>query len=291
MKAARWIAVGWLGLGGATAFAQEESLARARELYASAAYEDALTALEGIDGGGAAADRRQAGSLKAFCLLALGRRVEGEAAFRSHIEADPTFKLDEAEVSPAVRTVFTDVRAALLPALIERTYAAAKAAFEQGDREGARAGFEHVLAFGAEASARGLGAGADLRLVAAGFLDLLKAHEAGRSEPAVSTAGPAAPVQSVSDSDVLLPPVAIAQDVPIWTPPSAQVGQITYKGIVEVNVDEEGNVTSATLIESVHPAYDRALVAAARSWKYQPAQRGGRPTPFVKRVEVVLKGR
>ena len=42
---------------------------------------------------------------------------------------------------------------------------------------------------------------------------------------------------------------------------------------------------------SVHPAYDRLLLQAAREWTYQPARANGAAVPSEKVVQVVLKPR
>ena len=43
---------------------------------------------------------------------------------------------------------------------------------------------------------------------------------------------------------------------------------------------------SAEIIKSVHPAYDQALLRAARGWIYEPAKKDGVPIPSEKTVEV-----
>ena len=64
-----------------------------------------------------------------------------------------------------------------------------------------------------------------------------------------------------------------------------------FTGIVEVEIDETGSVTAATIIESIHPLYDRLLIAAAGDWKYEPARQSGKPIKARKRVEVRLRPR
>jgi TonB family protein len=62
-----------------------------------------------------------------------------------------------------------------------------------------------------------------------------------------------------------------------------------YRGAIEVEINEAGNVVGARVIQSVHVLYDPLLLEAAREWKYEPARIDGRPTAVHKRVEVVLK--
>jgi TonB family protein len=82
--------------------------------------------------------------------------------------------------------------------------------------------------------------------------------------------------------------VAKRQDLPPL-PFSLAATKGEYRGTVEVEINEAGNVVGARVIQSVHVLYDPLLLAAARNWKYVPARIDGRPTAVRKRVEVVLK--
>ena len=81
-------------------------------------------------------------------------------------------------------------------------------------------------------------------------------------------------------------PVTVSQELPPWKPPKNEQQQ--FSGIIEVDIDERGNVVAARMINSVHPMYDPLLLAAARQWKYEPARRGGVAVKSGKRVSVVL---
>jgi TonB family protein len=59
--------------------------------------------------------------------------------------------------------------------------------------------------------------------------------------------------------------------------------------VLELQIDEGGNVTSARIIQSVQPLYDRILLNAARDWKYEAPRISGKPIATMKRVEIVLK--
>jgi len=82
--------------------------------------------------------------------------------------------------------------------------------------------------------------------------------------------------------------VAKRQDLP-QLPFSLATTKAQYRGSIEVEINEAGNVVGARIIQSVHVLYDPLLLAAAREWKYEPARIDGRPTAVRKRVEVVLK--
>ena len=73
---------------------------------------------------------------------------------------------------------------------------------------------------------------------------------------------------------------------PPWKPTRNEQQQ--FSGIIEVDIDEHGDVVAARMINAVHPMYDPELLTAARLWKYEPARRGGAAVKSSKRVAVVL---
>src|SRR5450759_2474700 len=123
----------------------QESLAAARDLYASAAYEDALAVLNRLPPANRVADDARAiDQYRAFCLLALGRTAEAEHAIEAVISGEPMYQ-PAGEVSPRVRTAFSDVRRRMLPAIIQQQYAQAKAAFDRKEFAAAADRFAKVL--------------------------------------------------------------------------------------------------------------------------------------------------
>ena len=42
------------------------------------------------------------------------------------------------------------------------------------------------------------------------------------------------------------------------------------------------------MLSPLDPAYDRAVVAAARTWQYEPAKVAGQPVKYQKRVQITL---
>src|SRR5215212_164916 len=90
----------------------------ARDLYASARYDEALAVLNDLrpaDATNAVADRKSIEQYRSLCLLALGRGTEAESAIAAVVTADPLFMPGEVDASPRVRTAFSDVRQRLLP--------------------------------------------------------------------------------------------------------------------------------------------------------------------------------
>ena len=92
----KWIVLAASAIFAAAAVdAGQEQLSAAKELYASAAYEDALSVLTRLsEGDGAPALSRQADEYRAFCLYALGRTGEAEKLAESLIRRDPLIQLD-----------------------------------------------------------------------------------------------------------------------------------------------------------------------------------------------------
>src|SRR5437016_1985183 len=72
--------------------AAEESLAAARELYASAAYDDALKMLDGLAPRTAIDDRDTAQLYRVMCLVALGRKADADKAIQSLVTVNPRFR-------------------------------------------------------------------------------------------------------------------------------------------------------------------------------------------------------
>ena len=78
----------------ANAAAAQDQLSAARDLYASAAYEEALTALTRLHEGGGAAASEQVDQYRAFCLFALGRTAEAQSIAEALIAKSPLIEID-----------------------------------------------------------------------------------------------------------------------------------------------------------------------------------------------------
>src|SRR5207245_9922836 len=128
--------------------AQESGdLAAARDLYASAAYDDALAVLNRLRSTDHPAGQSRAiGQYRASCLLALGRASDAEQAIEAVVAAEPSYLPSDSDASPRVRSAFTTVRRRMLPTIIQQQYGAAKAAFDRKDFAAAAGGFHQVLA-------------------------------------------------------------------------------------------------------------------------------------------------
>ena len=285
---------------GQTVFAQtpepaKDPLASARDLYASARYDEALAVLNDLEPAEASspvAERKSIEQYRSLCLLALGRGTEAEAAIAAVINADPTYQPSEADASPRVRSAFSEVRQKLLPDIVSARYQAAKATFDKKDYKDAVDQFHQVITLLDDPDMGGRLP--DIKTLAAGFLDLAVTAStpppAPKSKPV--TAPPVAPVvpkpdpnrvYTIEDRDVTVP-VAIRQDVPQL--PTQLLRMARDRGVLEVVIDERGRVTSIAMREAIEPHYDADLLTAARNWKYQPALFAGQPVKFRKLIQI-----
>jgi TonB family protein len=281
-----------------------ESLDRAKSLYASAAYDEALTVLDQMSVTSAPDDPTSVAAYRVYCLLALNRQDEARGIIDRLLHQSPFFVPSSDEAPPKIQTLFREVRRATLPNIAREKYAAAKASFERKDPQTARQ-FEDLLTLLEDPDLKDWSAAADLRSVASAFRDLATATATAASaspaptvraaevktQPATQLAA-TRPVEApdliytIADPDVA-PPVTMSQRTPQWRPSAYEAGQ-DYKGILRVVIDRSGAVESASMATGTRPAYDQALVRAARDWKFQPAQRQGRPVRYLKVIEIHL---
>jgi TonB family protein len=278
---------------------RENPLTAARDLYASARYDEALAVLNGLPSDAVASDRKSVEQYRSLCLLALGRGSEAESAIAAVVTADPMFIPGEADASPRVRLAFSEVRQRLLPQIASTRYAAAKAAYDRRDYSSAEMQFKSLLMILDDPQMGGRLP--DLRTLASGFVDLATAAAAPPPEPKKAEAPPVvAPAPSTpsiprearvwtgEDSGVALP-VVLRQDVP--RVPSTISAQARERGLLEVVIDEQGRVINLTLRLPIHPMYDPQLLAAAKEWRYKPATVDGTPVKFRKMIQVTVDKR
>jgi TonB family protein len=285
----------------ATVGLTDDSLATARDLYSSAAYEDALAVLNRLRASDGRPDEGRAiEQIRAFCLLALGRTSEAERAIEAVVAAEPTYRPSDSDVSPRVRSAFSAVRARMLPNIIQQKYAQAKTAFDRKDYVAAADGFGKVLSALADSD---VGAAAkqpplsDLRTLAVGFNELsLKAAFPAPPPPlpaspttaaAAPALVPAAPLVYAAEDSRVTPPVIVNQVLPLYPTRPVPAGQ----GVLDVIIDETGVVEAALIRSSVNPLYDRLALAATKAWRYKPATVNGVPVKFRKSILITLSAK
>ena len=293
-----------IGAACAATAAAQESLQTVKDLYASAAYEDALAAVNRLRREPAQPEIEQ---YRVFCLIALGRHDEAQKAIATLLMSDPLYVPDPAETSPRVQERFKQARQQLIPELTKRLYAEGRAALDRKDRDHAIAQFERLLALIDREG--GSGSLAEMRVLASGFLDLSRALAQPTPEPpaaeASTTPSPSATATLVaaptaaSDVSGAAPraaatvtetrPVALKQQLPSWVPGDPVSRKMEFSGAVQVHIGPDGRVESAEMVKRLHPTYDAALLRAARTWLYEPATRNGVPIASDLVVEVQLR--
>ena len=280
-----------LGLAPSAARAQE-LLASAKSLYESASYEAALTELSAIS---SSEHVDVVDTYRALCLLGLGRTRDAERALEVIVTRKPMLALSENDYSPRLVALYRDVRKRALPSAAQRLYSVAKADYENKNYEAAAAGFKQVLQVLDDVDPKDQTPTlADVKELAGGFLTLAETKAAAVSVPPVPQPAPvavapkatvAAPVPyTLLDVDVK-PPVVVEQQVPSWRLMSTFPDR-AFHGRLEVVIDETGVVETVKLEQPIWPAYDAALVQAARKWRYQPAMKDGKPVKFRRVLEI-----
>jgi hypothetical protein len=279
--------------------AGQDSLSAARELYAGAAYEEALVVLNRLRSNAPQSEESSAiEQYRAFCLLALGRAADAEQAIEAVVEAQPLFQPSNAEVSPRLRTAFSEVRRRKLPAIVLQKYAIAKAAYDRKSWVEAENGFQQVLAVlndpdvAVAASQPPL---SDMKVLAIGFHDLSAAAAAPPPPPPVAAAPPPPPAPTaivgriyVAGDPGVVAPVPIRQTLPPF-PTQNPAAAMPRDGSLEVVIDERGAVEAAMMRVSLNPVYDRQVILATRNWEFRPATINGVPVKYRKTVQINVK--
>lgn len=292
---------GFLALVCAAATAQAQpSLGKAKELYASANYDEALTMFTSLGSGlsGDSAHTEDAATIalyRVLCLVAVGRNGEVDAAIDRLVSQHPLYRPPSDELSPRIRTAVSTARVRVLPALVQRRYEESKTAYDRGEFATASVGFKWVLNALSDPDISSLATQPpllDIKTLAAGFVDLSAKALAPPPPPPPQVALVPATVTpprdfkrvfTTEDSDAVAP-VTVRQNMPRFpgnlTTPAA--------GVIELIIDATGAVESVRMLESVHAAYDSLVMSAAKRWQYQPAHVAGTNVRYLKRIQISL---
>ena len=285
----------------------QASLNRAKELYAAANYDEALSMLNAL-GTSIISDDRDAAAVamyRVLCLVAVGRNAEVDQAIERLVSQHPLYRPPSDELPPRMQKAVSSARIRLLPSMVQRRYEESKTAYDRGDFASSSVGFKWVLTALSDpdiAYLAGQSPLSDIKMLSSGFVDL--SEKAMAPPPTAVVANPvatiapppaAAPPTTVSrgrdmkrvfsaeDSDVVAPVIS-KQAMPRFPGLLTQAAQ----GVLEIVIDATGNVESARLIEAVHPTYDPLLLNAAKKWQYQPAVLDGSTVRYMKRIQVSL---
>lgn len=108
------------------------------------------------------------------------------------------------------------------------------------------------------------------------LVEPLKREEAKQEEPKPQ------PARITRKSSGVLAGEAIRKPQPFY-PPQAKAARVSGPVVVEVTVDESGNVIEAHAV-SGHPLLKDAAVSAARGWKFSPTKVSGEPVKIVRTI-------
>ena len=193
----------WAMLAAGPLVARQDALAHAKDLYASANYDEALKALEAIPRDGASST--VTGDIDEYrfsaCWRSAGRRTPKRSSGRSCAPIRRTVCPDTT-ASPRIRAVFDGVRRSILPDIVRDAYARAREAYDRKDMATAAAGFDRVLTLLDDPGMADVPGLNDLGTLATGFRDLSKAAAqaaaqaaaaAAAAKPAVTAAAQPAP--------------------------------------------------------------------------------------------------
>jgi TonB family protein len=289
----------------------QDSIARAKDFYASAAYEEALQVIERLRPQ-STAETDEVAAYQVFCLVALGRTDQAKHAIETMVRNDPMYHPPDSLASPRVRTLFDDTRRPLLPLLARQSYNKGKAAYDRKELATAGKEFDRTIALIDELADRDDPSLADLKTLVVGFRDLCKVAPppAAPVVPAAAPVTPPAPepeapvtkaavetktAPAASDRDVVYgpqhtdvkAPVAISRVMPAWSPANTFEARSTATGVIEIIVNEKGTVEKATIRKSALASYDAALLKAAANWTFKPATKDGVAVKY--RVEVSVQ--
>jgi len=288
------IAAGVLLAGAALAprLEAQELLQRVKDLYASAAYEAALSAVSTLHDPDATPDIEQ---YRILCLVALGRTEPAERSIERLLTQHPLYHPLPGETPPRIQELFTSVRRRLGPSIAEGLYRDGKAAYDRKERAAAVQLFEELARLANDVDLREQPVIAQMRILADGFLTLSEALPSNEITDLVSAlpalSQPALPGTAPSRARVATAPVPIHEELPLWTPQNELARRVQFRGAIRVSITPAGTVDSVEIVQPVHPAYDDLLRQAAMGWTYSPARINGDPVPSERVITIVLKPR
>jgi hypothetical protein len=85
----------------------------------------------------------------------------------------------------------------------------------------------------------------------------------------------------------IVPPRLMKRTIPNVPSDLSRFGQLR-PGEMEILIDETGKVTEAKFTKPIHPIYDSLVIAATRSWRYEPARADGVPVKFRINLKVTI---
>jgi tetratricopeptide (TPR) repeat protein len=176
--------------------ARAADMRAAKNLYAAAAFDDALAELRAVE---AAADgtasREEIEQYRALCYIALNKNVEARQALERLVNIKPSYAMSETELSPKLVTMFRNVRQRELPVIIKDLYARGKVSIDARRYTAAQAEFAQMLALIDDRDVLDRATMGDMKTLAQGFMKLAELEQANAdarlAASAVGTSGTA----------------------------------------------------------------------------------------------------
>ena len=247
----------------------QDPLSAAKDLYASAAYEDALSTLSRINADGAAPDlSRQVDEYRAFCLYALGRTREAETVAETLIRRQPLARLDAADASPRLESMFSDVRRRLLPSLIRDEFRAARLSIDDKAYNAAEPRLTDARQMIQEAQRLGVKDDGlpDLSVLVDGFLGLIQSAADQRTAQPAAAALVATAATGLAERSNVASPAAPSRPVATATSPESHPSAAARAADAGLSytIDDEG-VTPPLTIQQRMPAMPMQLQTITRA--------------------------
>ena len=113
------------------------------------------------------------------------------------------------------------------------------------------------------------------------------AAAAAAARPAPPPA-PATPALYSSRDVGVQAPVAIERRLPSWKPGNSIVAQRSFRGTLEVIINDQGVVEWAGMSKPTLENYDQELINLTKSWRFRPATKEGEPVRYQLALEILL---
>ena len=149
------------------ASAVDESLVKAKALYESAAFDEALAML-------ANATSPDGYQYRALCLIGLGRVGDAEKELAALVTVSPTFVVLDEGMPPRFLALLAEAKRKIVPALARQLFEQARQNFRDKSYQLALEGFERVTALAGDPSLSEDEGLRDLAFAASGFGDLAR---------------------------------------------------------------------------------------------------------------------
>lgn len=116
-------------------------------------------------------------------------------------------------------------------------------------------------------------------------------HDAERSVPAPPAGSPYGSLADSSGVGEEIRPALPAMTAEPHVDPEDLRGVAEGNVVVEITIDEAGNIVRKAVVQSMGPAIDAKVLAALENWRFHPATRDGIPIPSKQDVVYHFKPR